>query len=165
MENASNALIIAGGVLIGVLLLSVIVVAFQGAADLAKSYDTSIASTSLQAFNNTFEKFQDSDVNIHDIITLAHFAKDYNTKNLLEKTDSIYITVKCESTAGKREELQDKTDSELLTFLEANTFSKLANGQENSEGNVQKYKCKDIQYNENTGVVTEITFEKVKENT
>ena len=155
MENASNALIIAGGVLIGVLLLSIIVVAFQGAADLAKSYDTSIASTSLQAFNNTFEKFQDSDVNIHDIITLAHFAKDYNTKNLLEKTDSIYITVKCEST-----ELQDKTDSELLTFLEANTFSKLANGQENSEGNLQKYKCKDIQYNKNTGVVTEITFEK-----
>lgn len=155
MENASNALIIAGGVLIGVLLLSIIVVAFQGAADLAKSYDTSIASTSLQAFNNTFEKFQDSDVNIHDIITLAHFAKDYNTKNLLEKTDSIYITVKCEST-----ELQDKTDSELLNFLEENTFSKLANGQENSEGNLQKYKCKDIQYNKNTGVVTEITFEK-----
>ena len=49
--------------------------------------------------------------------------------------------------------------------MEANTFSKLANGQENSEGNLQKYKCKDIQYNKNTGVVTEITFEKVKENT
>lgn len=157
MENASNALIIAGGVLIGVLLLSIIVVAFQGAADLAKSYDTSIASTSLQAFNNTFEKFQDSNVNIHDIITLAHFAKDYNTKNLLKNTDSVYITVKCGN-----EELQEKTDSELLDFLEANTFSKLANGQENSEGNLQKYKCTDIQYNENTKVVTKITFEKVK---
>ena len=159
MENASNALIIAGGVLIGVVLLSVIVVAFQGASDLAKSYDTSIATTSLQAFNNTFEKFQDADVNIHDIITLAHFAKDYNTKNLLEKTDSVYITVKCEST-----ELQDKTDSELLTFLEANTFSKLASGVENSEGNIQKYKCQEIKYNESTKAVTEITFEKVKEN-
>lgn len=161
MENASNALIIAGGVLIGVLLLSVIVVAFQGASDLAKTYDTSIASSSLQEFNNTFEKFQDTNVNIHDIITLAHFAKDYNIKNLLEKTDSIYITVKCESTAGKKVELQDKTDSELLTFLEDNTFSKLANGQENSEGNIQKYKCTDIKYNENTKTVTEITFEKV----
>lgn len=159
MENASNALIIAGGVLIGVVLLSVIVVAFQGASDLAKTYDTSIASSSLQEFNNTFEKFQDTNVNIHDIITLAHFAKDYNTKNLLEKTDSVYITVKC-----GRVELQDKTDSELLEFLEDNTFSKLANGHENTEGNIQKYKCTSIKYNENTKAVTEITFEKVKEN-
>ena len=52
MENASNALMMAGGVLIGILLLSVLVVAFNGAADLAKSYDDSVSTTSLQAFKN-----------------------------------------------------------------------------------------------------------------
>lgn len=157
MENASNALMIAGGVLIGVLLVSVIVVAFYGASNLAKSYDTNISEMSVQAFNENFEQYQNVDVDIHDIISLAHFAKDYNVKNDLSKTDSIYIKVKCESNSGKKIELEEETDSDLLKFLEDNTFK----DNENFE-TTQKYKCKEIKYNKDTKIVTEITFEKVK---
>lgn len=155
MENASNALMIAGGVLIGVLLVSIIVVAFYGASNLAKSYDTNISEMSVQAFNENFEQYQNVDVDIHDIISLAHFAKDYNIKNDLSKTDSIYIKVKCEIDSGAKEELQEKTDKQLFEEL-------LGVGTNKNYDPTQKYKCKEIKYNKDTKIVTEITFEKVK---
>lgn len=155
MENASNALMMAGGVLIGILLLSVLVVAFSGAADLAKSYDDSLSTTSLQAFNNNFEQYTLAPVNIQSIITMTHFAKDYNAKNGLVKGDSIYISVVCE-----REELEEKTDEELIQFMQDNTF--VINDQGNEDRTqFQEFTCKSIEYNEGTGTVTKITLEKI----
>lgn len=156
MENASNALMIAGGVLIGILLVTIIIVSFNGAADLAKSYDSRISATSLQAFNSNFEKYTDGDVDIQAIITMTHFAKDYNTKNELTKDDSIYISVVCDNKA-----LEEKTDDELIAFMQENTFLKDDAGKEDKT-TFQKYTCKSIEYNENTGTVTKITFKKVK---
>lgn len=156
MENASNALMMAGGVLIGILLLSVLVISFNGAADLAKSYDTSIATTSLQAFNNNFEKLTQGEVDIQSIITLTHFVKDYNTKNDLTKNDAIYISVVCDS-----KKLDEMTDTELIDFMQANTF--YTNSEGKQEGaKKQTFECKSIEYNENTKMVNSITFKKVK---
>lgn len=156
MENASNALMMAGGVLIGILLLSVLVISFNGAADLAKSYDSSIAETSLQTFNNNFEKYTLGEVDIQSIITIAHFAKDYNTKNELTKHDAIYITVECD---GK--DLDEMTDTELIEFMQANTFYKDDTGKEDAT-KYQTFICKTIEYNENSNRVNKITFKKVK---
>ena len=155
MENASNALMMAGGVLIGILLLSVLVVAFNGAADLAKSYDDSLSTTSLQAFNNNFEKYTSEPVDIQSIITMTHFAKDYNTKNGLVKGDSIYISVVCE-----RKALEEQTDEELVQYLQDNTFVIDDQGNEDRT-QFQQYMCKSVEYNEGTGTVTKITFEKI----
>lgn len=166
MENASNALMMAGGVLIGILLLSVLVISFNGAAELAKSYDTSIAETSLQSFNNNFEKYTLGNVDIQSIITMTHFAKDYNTKNELTKNDAIYISVKCN---GKN--LDEMSDKELIEFMQANSFyiektDKYGNPiyAKDGEGNIIKknYVCESIQYDENSKRVTEIEFEDVK---
>lgn len=161
MENASNALMIAAGVLIGILLVSLIVISFNGAADLAKSYDSRISASSLQAFNSNFEKYTDGEVDIQSIITMTHFAKDYNSKNELKKGDSIYISVICEGETGKIVALDEKTDDELLAFMQENTFAKDEAGNEDKTI-FQKYKCQKIEYNENTGTVTKITFKKVK---
>lgn len=156
MENASNALMMAGGVLIGILLLSVLVVAFNGAADLAKSYDDSVSTTSLQAFNDNFEKYSLAPVDIQTIITMTHFAKDYNTRNNLVKGDSIYISVVCD-----RKALEEKTDEELIQYMQENTFAIDDQGNEDPT-QFQQFICKSIEYNEGTGTVTKITFEKVK---
>lgn len=156
MENASNALMMAGGVLIAILLVGIIVVSFNGAADLAKTYDSRISSSSLQDFNNNFEKYLDREVDIQDIITMTHFAKNYNTQNELTDGDSIYITVECENIRN----LEKKTDDELIKIMQENTFVHDDSGNENREL-YQKYECKSIEYNEETGTVTKITFKKI----
>lgn len=166
MENASNALMMAGGVLIGILLLSVLIVSFNGAADLAKSYDTSIATTSLQAFNHNFEKYTLGEVNIQSIITMTHFAKDYNTENELTKGDSIYISVICDG-----QSLELMSDKELIDYMQENSFyidKTDADGnvvyKKGPDGNLIKknYVCKSIQYNDNTNRVTKVEFRGIK---
>lgn len=166
MENATTALMMAAGVLIGLLLLSVMVIAFNGAADLAKSYDDSVATTSLQAFNNNFEKYTLGEIDIQSIITVTHFAKDYNTKNDLTDDDTIYIEVTCAN-----ERFDEKTDAELIQYMQDNLFYIDSIDEQGNktyktdeQGNLikKKYVCTSIEYNENTNTVTEIEFEEVK---
>lgn len=152
MENASNALMLAGGVLIAILLVGIIVISFNGAADLAKTYDSKISTTSLQAFNNNFEKYLEGEVDIQEIITMTYFAKNYNTQNELDESDSIYISVECENIRN----LEKKTDNQLIEFMKENTFV------EEDNTTFQKYICKSVEYNEETGTITKITFKKDK---
>lgn len=157
MENASNALMLAGGVLIAILLVGIIIVSFNGAADLAKTYDSKISSTSLQAFNNNFEKYLDDEISMSDIITMTHFAKNYNIQNELTEDDSIYISIECD---GKQ--LEKKSDMDLIKYMQENTFVHDDSGNENKEL-YQTYKCKSVEYNKNTGTITKITFDKNEE--
>ena len=54
-ENASNALVMAGGILIAIMIVSLGVITFQTAAKFAKDYENNVVSTTLQAFNTKFE--------------------------------------------------------------------------------------------------------------
>ena len=56
MENASKALLMAGGILIGILLLALMVTLFAGAGSLSKSYDEAKQSEAIQNFNSNFTK-------------------------------------------------------------------------------------------------------------
>lgn len=152
MENASNALMIAGGVLIAILLVGIIVISFNGAADLAKTYDSRISSSSLQAFNNNFEKYLEGEIDVQEIITMTYFAKNYNTQNELNESDSTYISIECENIRN----FEKKTDNQLIEFMKENTFV------EDDNTTFQKYICKSVEYNEKTGTITKITFKKDK---
>lgn len=165
MENASNALMMAGGVLIGILLLSVLVIAFSGAGDLAKSYDDSIEASSLQAFNNNFDKYTQGDVDIQSIITMTHFAKDYNTRNDLTRGDGLYISVECDG-----DSLVEMTDNKLIQYMQENSFyidsidlkgNIIYKKDDSGKLIKKKYTCKSIEYSESTKLVTKIEFKKV----
>ena len=135
------------------MLISVLVFSFQSAANLATSYDTSIAEGSLQSFNSNFEKNAVGEVEIQHIITMAHFAKDYNTRNEYKKGERLYITVILERT-----ELTDKTDEELINIMTENTFAKNDDGTEDRT-EFQKYKC-EVEYNDE-GRIQKVTCKKV----
>ena len=160
MENASNALLIAAGVLVAILLVTSIVVSFSGASELAKAYDTKIVKGTLQMFNNNFEKYTLYNVRLQDIITLAHFVIDHNSKNELEETDAAYIHLTCQK--EKLDKL--KSEKELIEYmlLPGNNFKMTDDGKAEDTTKYQEYTCKEIGYNEYTGLVNEIVFEKAK---
>ena len=54
MENASKALIIAGEILIGVIILSILAYLFSSASGLSQSYSEAEQKKVLDAFNNKF---------------------------------------------------------------------------------------------------------------
>lgn len=81
MENASKALIMAGGILIGVMILSIaayLIVEFGGAS--SQMYEQ-MSETDISQFNSQFTKYEGrTDLRAHDIVSIANLAKNNNIK-------------------------------------------------------------------------------------
>lgn len=82
MENASKALIMAGGVLIAIIIVSVIVLAFQRSGNVSADYSKSISREEISTFNANFTKYLDHELTIHQVVTIYNFAKNNNTKQV-----------------------------------------------------------------------------------
>ena len=74
MENASKALLMAGGILIGVLILSLMTTLFVSSKQLSTSYDNTKNAEAIQRFNVNFTKYLGLDLTIHEVVTICNFA-------------------------------------------------------------------------------------------
>ena len=134
MENASNALLMAGSVLIGVIVISLFVYLFSSMGSMTKEFQEDIDYTSIQKFNEQFEKYIGrTDINTHELLTA------YNLVQAVNKEAGEEIVKFKGLTAS---ELKD-----LTKFL--------------SSG--QLYRCDEVpdQYNVETGKIKSIEFKKV----
>ena len=96
MENASKALIMAGGMLIGIMVLSLSLYLFVTFAQGAARVQNSIREDQIAQFNSRFNDLIDAEgITIYDIVSIASFARDYNTSNEIPDTNTQdYIKVK-----------------------------------------------------------------------
>ena len=85
MENASKALVMAGGVLIGILILSLAVYLFVDFGSTAAKINEQNAQQQIVEFNSKFTSYQGYkdknekwQITIYDIISLAGYAKENN---------------------------------------------------------------------------------------
>jgi len=92
MENMSKALVMTGGILIGVILLSIFAYAIRSGGNFARTVDSSIGQTSISKFNAQFESIlipatsanandagYRKDLSAHDLITIMNLADNYNS--------------------------------------------------------------------------------------
>lgn len=94
MENASKALLMGAGMLLGLLIIFVATRMFSSASKVTESYHSQESSTEVAMFNKNFTKYigatrgeesiETRFATIHDIITTANFAWDYNRKKALQ---------------------------------------------------------------------------------
>lgn len=81
MENASKALLIAGGILIAILIVTVAVYLFANYGSIGKSYDQTLQTTETQKFNENFTRYEGrEDVTIQEIVTLYNYVEEYEKK-------------------------------------------------------------------------------------
>lgn len=78
MENASKALLMAGGILIGVLILALMVTLFLSSRELSEEYEKTKQSEAVQQFNVNFTKYLGQNLTIHQVITITNFANENN---------------------------------------------------------------------------------------
>ena len=174
MENASKALMIAAGVLLGVMIISVGVVLFKSFGSTGTEIMDNIGKVQIAEFNNQFYKYYGKATNYnsatkqyeeetikvtsHDIVSVANLAQknniQYEVQNELGKSDNTnYVQV---DVVGYLTKLETKTEKELSNFLKNNI----------QNGNEKKYfACSNIQTSNKTGRVIYIEFkdyEKVK---
>jgi len=94
MENSSNALLMAGLILIGIIILTVFVTVFANTGNFAKNIEDGITATQVQKFNNQFEKFfpyneatKQYEGKGADIVSLMNLATEVNTKEGIKVVD------------------------------------------------------------------------------
>lgn len=146
MENASKALIMACGVLIGILLISLAVYLFVDFGTTAAKVNEKNAQQQIVEFNSKFtsyEGYRDETegwkINIYDIISLASYVKTYNQDNNLTGLEEIKVCIGGQNVNNEN-------------------YNELIDKYVDSNGNFKKFQCSTIQYNKNTGKVNFINF-------
>lgn len=121
MENASKALIMAAGVLIGVLILSLAVYLFASFGTSSAQVHKQNEENQLNEFNTQFTSYEGrEEITIYDVITVKNLADQNNRQYELDSStnSNFYITVKLgnsiiNNNKVKEEELIKK-DTETL---------------------------------------------------
>ena len=157
MENASKALIMAGGILIGILIISLAVYLFTDFGRTAADINDRNASQQLVDFNSKFTKYEsykDNDGNwkttVYDIVTLAGYAKENNEyyKESDDEQISVNIVVK-----DALKNIQRIDNYKYVLIINGNTTYLY-----NDDGvSLRRYKCNSISYN-TRGKVKSINF-------
>ena len=80
MENASKALLMAGGVLIALLVISLMILAFDQMSQYQKSQSDLVETKQLAEFNEQFTQYVRDDLNVIDLVTLANKVVNFNIK-------------------------------------------------------------------------------------
>lgn len=151
MENASKALIYAGEILVGVLLLTLMVFLFQSLGAFSDTVDKNIETKNINEFNAPLEKYRErKDITAHDIITMGNYAKQYNEKMQSERLKVIVQGVESKFiNAHKFNEEQKQYE-----FIEKYS-TKLENAQ-TGERKIIYFECTQMTYDEETGRINEI---------
>lgn len=86
MENASKALIMAGGVLIALMIIGALILMFSNLTAYQETNTRSTRSTQISEFNNQFETYNRTSVRGSDLYSLLNKAIDYNRRQSTQGT-------------------------------------------------------------------------------
>lgn len=182
MENASKALIMAGSILIGVLILSIFVYLFNTMGQYTAEAEARRAQTQVDMFNTNFTKYTgqityvDDDGNVevkdvtctmHDVISLANLAKQSNeSRGILDRQNyddnSFYVQVDFLISGNRIDHLEHRINDEFAEMLktESNMYVRVNDEFGNFVGyELRQYRC-ELGYAQSTGRVNYVKITK-----
>ena len=130
MENASKALLIAGGILIALVLIVLFINMYGRVSNIRNEQEKQQEAEQLAAFNAGFEAYNKRVMYGADVITLINKAKE---------SKQYTITVNAPAEFNKLSSLTDEQKKELTTIL---------------------YKCTEMKYDSKTGRINYIKIER-----
>ena len=158
MENASKALLMAGGVLIGILILTLAVYLFMSfGAQSEEMYDR-MEERQLTQYNAQYTIYSGRNyITIYDIVSVANLAKENNDyyQYYGNFTYGYKVIVSLTNAGADSGELQGLTTEEKQQLIENNN-------DDNTNGDLaNRFTCSAIEYyTTTTGRVSKITFRK-----
>lgn len=136
MENASKALIIAGGILLAMMILALMVYLGTSITDMAESEDKRTLAEQTEEFNKSYLSYNKSRVYGTDVITVYNKAKDNNEKY---KNNSNYRV-------------------EIIVLDESDRIISVENTQ---DFKMSIFTSEEPGYNNDTGRINKMTFKKI----
>ncbi len=164
MENASKALLMAAGILIGILILSLMVYLFATFSSASQEARDRIAQDKLNEYNVQFTKYDGKEVTIYDVVNIANTATETNIYYELTSSDksssSYYVTVNLKRTGeGSYTEIQKDYGTPSSTDIQSiyNNYIQQDLNKINNTTGLPKYDCK-VEINQKTGRVNKVSF-------
>ena len=168
MENASKALIIAGGMLIAMMIVGLLVFGYN---QIRQSRQSNVQSEELQQiaeFNQKLESYNKTAVRGYQMISLANLAQDFNNRY---SEDSGYEPIDVIVKMQKNARLPGATDDELYTenkdYYDVIKYVRdiypTLNENRSNEFKQLYFECTNVVYDENAnGRITRMEFNQVK---
>ena len=143
MENASKALLIAGGVLLAMMIITIGIVLYNSFSNTTSQYAQSMSATELTEFNTKFEVFRErTNITAQEIVSLVNMTKENN------EYFNVNIEVIDSSNPDDIDSNKNIKEDKIIPFLQNNSKS--------------EFSCIQIGYDTN-GQVNLITFKKTAE--
>ena len=139
MENATKALLMAAGILIGIIVITIGVVLFVNYKKIGSSYEQQLKTAEITKYNSNFTKFEGRDnITIYEIISIAKFATEKQNGEIETKV---------------------KLGEEDITNIDSSTQDyKQMITPYITDYPLKVYKVSKVSYNEDTGYIDEIEF-------
>ena len=153
MENATKALIIAGGMLIAMLIVGLLTWGYTQIRSLQQENVTEEERQQVVEFNERFEAYNKKVIRGYQMISLANLVYDTNTRYTYDNgyTPVTIIVDGLSSETAEKEDLesyiQDKYDT--MTSNEKNAFKQLY------------FECTDVKYDAKNSRVVSMNFRRV----
>ena len=142
MENASKALVMAAGILIGVLIISLAVYLFVDFGTTSAQIHQQTEERQITEFNSKFASYEEKEgLTIYDVVTVAGYA--YENNKYYENAEEYKITVILSGI-----EIQDYTQKQRNQLIKDEMVDLI---------NLPTYECKVEKYHEN-GRIEKISF-------
>ena len=125
MENASKALIIAGGMLIAILVVSLLVVGWNNLTDYNRAREKIDTVEQILKFNKEFESYNKGVVRGYELVSLSNLVLDTNTRYSADQGyKNIEVYVKFLKGTTVVDNLADDKAKKIVTddYVNLNTF-------------------------------------------
>ncbi len=166
MENASKALIIAAEVLLGMMIIAVAVALFNTLSGFSQTTIEEMEKKKLSEFNSNFSKYYGEidgkpiEVTIHDIISVAYFAKQNNLDNELQNESGYnentnYVQVDLRIGNKNITKLETRTEAEYNELIQENSLIADNVGKQTQ---TKIFVCTTVVYSKVSGRVIYVSF-------
>lgn len=130
MENASKALLMAGGILIALLILGALIMMFTSLQDYQNSNDARTKNTQIAEFNNQFEPYNKEGLTLMELKSVYNKIESNNAQHPEYKIEHNINEALLKTKAGL-------TDAEYRNFLTATGFRTIDDAKKQN----LKFKC------------------------
>lgn len=168
MENASKALVIAGGMLLAIMIVGLLVWGYTNISKYRQSQVESQAREQISEFNKKFETYNKKTVRGYQMISLANLARDINERY---SEDDGYQNVTIIMKMKEGEILAEATTNEKVQETRYRDYYDMGKYVENiyeglNSNNKNYFKelyfeCEDVQYDSLNSRVTRMVFTQV----
>ena len=153
MENATKALIIAGGMLIAMLIVGLLVWGFGQIRSFEQEQADQETIQEIIDFNERFEAYNRTTVRGYQMISLANLV--YDTNSRYTETDGYNpVTITVDGLSS-----EDATDEDLVTYIQ--TYYDSMNSDQKNALKQLVFECTDVEYDPQNSRVLSMSFRRL----